>query len=110
MVLTAEVQTVGHRRPLRICGIAINTLVILGKILLLRDEEGLRRGIHGRTGEVRSPLQAPAILEPIWLRIFLPQEKTFVSCVSESFCQMGRSPETLFFFKEKNQNEQGRVR
>ena len=37
MVLTAEVQTVGHRRPLRICGTAINTLVILGKILLLRD-------------------------------------------------------------------------
>ena len=64
-----KIRTVGHRRPLRICGIAINTLVILGKILLLRDEEGLRRGIHGRTGEVRSPLQAPAIPEPIWLTI-----------------------------------------
>ena len=32
-----KIRTVGHRRPLRICGIAINTLVILGKILLLRD-------------------------------------------------------------------------
>ena len=43
-----QVQTVGHRGPLRICSAAINASVILRNILLLRDLHGAFTGKQAR--------------------------------------------------------------